>query len=62
MMGAMVTTYLLVGALVATVATAAVASHKGRNAVLWGALGFFFGLIALIVCALLPSRKSAPSF
>lgn len=34
-----------------------IGDRKGRNPVLWGALGFFFSLISLIVIAVLP-RKS----
>ena len=38
-----------------------IANSKGRNPWLWGILGFFFGLITLIVIAVLPStRPSGP--
>lgn len=33
-----------------------VARSKGHSPVLWGVLGFLFGLIALIIVALLPRR------
>lgn len=35
-----------------------IALSKGRGAGLWGVLGFFFGLIALLIIALLPSVKA----
>jgi hypothetical protein len=46
----------LIGALVSAAACSAIASHKNRSTVTWGILGFLFGLFALVVCALLPSR------
>jgi hypothetical protein len=49
----------LIGALASGGVTFAIASHKGRNPMLWGLLGFLFGLIAILVCAVLPGRKSA---
>jgi hypothetical protein len=33
-----------------------IAIGKGRGGTLWAVLGFFFGLIALIIIALLPRR------
>ncbi len=38
--------------------TAAIARRKGRSPFLWGLLAFFFSLIALIVIALMPSRRA----
>jgi hypothetical protein len=38
-------------------ACSAIARNKGRGRVLWFILGFFFTLIALIVIALLPSKR-----
>jgi cytochrome bd-type quinol oxidase subunit 2 len=37
--------------------TAAIARRKGRSPFLWGVLAFFFSLIALIVVALMPSKR-----
>ena len=37
--------------------TAAIARRKGRSPFGWGLLAFFFSLIALIVIALMPSRR-----
>ena len=37
--------------------TAAIARRKGRSPFLWGLLAFFFSLIALIVVALMPSKR-----
>jgi hypothetical protein len=39
--------------------TASIARKKGRSAFGWGVFAFFFSLIALIVVALMPSRRSA---
>ncbi len=33
-----------------------IAENKGRGATLWTVLGFFFGLIALIIIAILPKK------
>ena len=33
------------------------AVKKGRSGPLWGVLGFFFGIFALIVIALLPAQN-----
>ena len=40
-------------------ANVAIANHKGRNPVIWGVLGFLFGLLAVIVCAVMPRRSPA---
>ena len=37
--------------------TAAIARRKGRSSFGWGLLAFFFSFIALIVVALMPSRR-----
>ena len=37
--------------------TAAIARRKGRSPFLWGVLAFFFSLIALILVALMPSKR-----
>lgn len=34
-----------------------IANEKGRNCILWSTLGFFFGLIALLVIVCLPDRN-----
>jgi len=46
-----------IGALVSAGACSALASHKNRGTVTWAILGFLFGLFALLVCALLPTRQ-----
>lgn len=39
-----------------------IAVRKGRNGALWAVLGLLFGVIALIIVAVLPSKApSAPS-
>ncbi len=35
-----------------------IAKRKGRHALLWLIFGFFFSLIALIIVALLPSKRT----
>jgi uncharacterized BrkB/YihY/UPF0761 family membrane protein len=35
-----------------------IAKRKGRHAFLWLIFGFFFSLIALIIVALLPSKRT----
>lgn len=37
-----------------------IAKGKNRNAGLWAVLGFLFGLIALIVIAVLPKKSASP--
>ena len=39
-----------------------IAKRKGRHAVGWVILGFFFWLLALIVVALLPSKRTTRSY
>ena len=34
-----------------------VADQKGRNPIAWAAWGFFFGIFALLVLAIVPSLK-----
>jgi hypothetical protein len=38
--------------------TAAIARRKGRSPFLWGVLAFFFSILALILVALMPSRRT----
>jgi 4-hydroxybenzoate polyprenyltransferase len=52
-------TVFLVVAIVMAVVCAYVANTKGRSVVLWAILGFFFGLIALIIIAIL--KKQTPT-
>jgi uncharacterized membrane protein YdjX (TVP38/TMEM64 family) len=39
-----------------------IAKRKGRHAVGWVILGFFFWLIALLVVALLPSKRTTEQY
>jgi hypothetical protein len=39
-----------------------IAKRKGRHAVGWLILGFFFSLITLVVVALLPSKRTTDSY
>jgi len=47
----------LVISVVSAVICVAIANAKGRNPWLWGALGFFFTIVALIVITALPSAR-----
>jgi hypothetical protein len=42
-------------------ASSRIAAAKGRGHVIWFIVGFFFTLVALIVIALLPSKRGATS-
>ncbi len=48
----------LVIAILFAFACRTVAGNKGRGTTLWTVLGFFFGLIALIIIAILPKRHT----
>ncbi len=39
--------------------TVSIARKKGRSALGWGIFAFFFSIIALIVIAVMPSRRTA---
>jgi predicted Kef-type K+ transport protein len=39
-----------------------IAKRKGRHAVGWLILGFFFSILALIVLALLPSKRTTERY
>lgn len=39
------------------ICTSMIAAAKGYNGFLWGLLGFFFGIFALIVAAVMPSKN-----
>jgi membrane associated rhomboid family serine protease len=51
---------ILVLAIIFGVACALIANAKGRSPVLWGILGFLFGLIPLIIIAVL--KKKQPTY
>ena len=42
-------TYLILGALIASFATAWVAKRLGRNPYAWGIPAFFFGIVTILV-------------
>jgi hypothetical protein len=44
--------------LVLAAATAWVAERKNRNTLVWAALGFLFGVVALAVCAVYPRQST----
>jgi uncharacterized membrane protein len=39
-----------------------IARRKGRHALLWVILGFFFSFIALIILLLLPSKRTTNAY
>jgi uncharacterized membrane protein YdjX (TVP38/TMEM64 family) len=39
-----------------------IAKRKGRHAFLWLVFGFFFSIIALIIVALLPSKRTTQAY
>ena len=43
------------------VGAVAIANNKGRSPVIWGLLTAFFGLIPLIIVAVLPATETAPT-
>jgi hypothetical protein len=51
----------LVFGVIFAIACALIANSKGRSPVLWGILGFLFGLIPLIII-LVMKRKSPPTY
>jgi len=51
--------FLLIGGIIAAILCAVIAASKGRSALLFGVLGFFFSIITLVVILVLPSKKSA---
>jgi hypothetical protein len=49
---------ILVVGLVPAIGSAAIARSKGRSWIGWAILGFLLSLIALVVVAVLPARRS----
>jgi predicted cobalt transporter CbtA len=41
-----------------SIASAITAEQKGRNAILWGVLGFLFGIFAFIIVLCLPEEEN----
>jgi len=54
-------TIFLVFGVIFAIACAMIANSKGRSPVLWGILGFLFGLIPLIIILVL-KRKTPPMY
>jgi hypothetical protein len=48
----------VIGGIIAGIICAVIAGTKGRSAIGWGILGFFFSIITLIVVIVIPSKKS----
>lgn len=51
--------FVLIGGAIAAIICAVIAAAKGRSALLFGVLGFFFSIITLIVVIVLPSKRGA---
>ena len=49
--------FVLIGSFIAAIICAVIAGTKGRSALGWGILGFFFSILTLIVVAIIPSKK-----
>ena len=48
---------VLIWSIIFTIACGYIANEKGRSARAWAILGFFFGLIALLIIICLPDRN-----
>lgn len=48
---------LLIWAVMYAIGCGCIAEEKGRSAGAWALLGFFFGLIALLIIVCLPDRN-----
>jgi hypothetical protein len=48
----------VIGGIIAAIICGVIAATKGRSAIGWGVLGFFFSIITLIVVIVIPSKKS----
>lgn len=48
--------------LICAIICAGMAGSRGRSGVLWGILGFFFGLLAILVLAIIGKDRSAMAF
>ena len=48
---------VLIWSIIFTIACSYIANEKGRSAGAWAILGFFFGLIALLIIICLPDRN-----
>ncbi len=49
--------FVLIGGVIAAILCGAIAATKGRSALLFGILGFFFSIITLIVVIVLPRKQ-----
>lgn len=47
----------LIWGIIFGIACGYIANEKGRGAITWSTLGFFFGLIALLIIICLPDRN-----
>jgi predicted PurR-regulated permease PerM len=55
LIGAVIGFVIWIGIIVWTVS---IARRKGRSAMLWGLLAFFFSVIPLIIVAILPAKRA----
>lgn len=49
--------FVLIGGVIAAIVCAVIAGAKGRSALLFGILGFFFSIITLIVVIVMPRKQ-----
>ena len=49
--------FVLIGGFIAAIICGVIAATKGRSALGWGILGFFFSIVTLIVVIVIPSKR-----
>jgi hypothetical protein len=49
--------FVLIGGFIAAIICGVIAATKGRSALGWGILGFFFSILTLIVIIVIPSKR-----
>ena len=49
--------FVLIGGFIAAIICGIIAATKGRSALGWGILGFFFSIVTLIVVIVIPSKR-----
>ena len=49
--------FVLIGGFIAAIICGVIAATKGRSALGWGILGFFFSILTLIIVIVIPSKR-----
>ena len=49
--------FVLIGSFIAAIICGVIAATKGRSALGWGILGFFFSILTLIIVIIIPSKR-----